>query len=102
MEKMFWLKAISEKKQRKITKRDGSEGIITWHDLILTNGLDTIIGESSENLTNLIDSTDENLRLDINVDDCYMCRFTLSVVPYEKNGVTSNFMKCIIHQMVRV
>lgn len=99
---MLWLKAISETKQREIIKQDGTKKLLSWHDIILTNGLDTIVGESSENLTALIDSRDENLRLPINVDDCYMVRCTFNVQAYEKNGVTSHFQKCVIHQMVRV
>lgn len=99
MEKMLVLKAVSERKQREITKQDGSKKMLPWYDVILTNGVDTIMGETSEALTAQIDNTDENYRLKLEVGTVYMCRFTLSVIPYEKNGQKSHFNKVTFHQM---
>lgn len=102
MEKIMLLKAFSETRQREINRQDGSKGIIQWHDIILTDGIDTIMGESSENLTKLIDSPDPNIRLDMSIDCLYNVRANLQVVSYEKNGQKSNFMKASILNMVKV
>ena len=102
MEKIMVLKAFSEAKQREITRQDGQKSVITWHDIILTDGIDTVMGESSDNLTKLIDSKDPNVQLPMNIGDLYNVRLTLSVVSYEKNGQKGMFMKSNIQQMVKV
>lgn len=102
MEQIFWVKAISETKQREINRQDGTKKMLSWHDVILTNGIDTIIGETSENLTAQMDNPNPDFKLDVKVDDCVMVRATFSVMPYEKDGRKSHFQKCIINQMVIV
>ena len=99
MEKMFALKAISELNQRKVKRQDGSEKVIYWYDVVLTNGIDTILAETSENLTGLISSTDSNVKLNLEIGACYMCRLAISVVLYEKDGKSSRFMKAVVHQI---
>ena len=96
---MFALKAISELNQRKVKKQDGSEKVIKWYDVILTDGIDTILAETSENLTGLIESADPNVKLTLEIGACYMCRLAISVVSYEKDGKSSRFMKAVAHQI---
>lgn len=102
MEKMMVLKAVSEKKQREIQKTDGTKKVIAWYEPIMSNGLDTIIGETSEALTGLIDNPDPNFKLELKVGTCYMCRFSINVVQYEKNNVKSYFTKIVFHQIVEI
>ena len=93
------LSAFSENKQREIKRQDGTSKMINWRDVILTDGLDTIMGETAENLTNLINAQDENVRLKMEVGAAYNCRINLSVVAYEKDGKSGKFLKATIHQM---
>lgn len=99
MEKMLVLKAISEKKSRQITRRDGSSKVMSWYQVILTNGLDTMYCETSESLTQLIDSADPSVKLDLQIGQPYSCRMSFSVGSYQKDGQTNYIQNIIIHQM---
>lgn len=96
------LKAFSEKKQREFTRQDGTKAVIEWHDVILTDGIDTIMGETTENLTRQINATDKDVRLEMKIGVLYNVRATFQVLPYKKDGKDSFFMKGIINQMVIV
>lgn len=99
---MFVLKSISERKERTIQRQDGQTRVLKWYDVTMTNGLDTVLGETSESVTNQIDATDENARLPMEVGRCYMCRLNLNVVEYEKNGQKSSFFKATFHQIALI
>lgn len=102
MEKIMVLKAFSEKKQREFNRQDGTKAIIEWHDVILTDGIDTIMGETSENLTRQINATDENVRLEMKIGQLYNVRATFQVLSYKKDEKDSFFMKANISQMAIV
>ena len=103
MEKLMMLQAVSEKKQRTSQKMDGSTKVFSWYEVIMTDGIDTIMGDTTEGLTNQIDSTDEKVKLNLNVGDLYNCRCTLSVVRYEKDGgIPACFQKAVFSQIVHV
>lgn len=102
MEKLMMLKAISEKKSREITRQDGSKKNIYWHEVILTDGLDTMICETSESVTEKICSEDPNVKLEMNVGTLYNCRITANVISYEKNGQKSYFNKLSLSVIVPV
>lgn len=102
MEKMFVLKSISERKERTIQRQDGQTKVLKWYDVVMSNGLDTVMGETSESVTNQIDATDENAKLLMEVGKCYMCRVNLNVVEYEKDGKKSAFLKATFHQIALI
>lgn len=102
MEKMFVLKSISERKERTIQRQDGQTKVLKWYDVVMSNGLDTVMGETSESVTNQIEATDENAKLLMDVGKCYMCRVNLNVVEYEKEGKKSAFLKATFHQIALI
>lgn len=102
MEKMFVLKSISERKERTIQRQDGQTKVLKWYDVVMSNGLDTVMGETSESVTNQIEATDENAKLLMEVGKCYMCRVNLNVVEYEKEGKKSSFFKATFQQIALI
>jgi hypothetical protein len=99
MEKTMKLLAVSEKKQREMKRQDGTVKMIDFYEVTMTDGIDTIHGETSENLTALIATTNEELKVHLVVGHLYMVRFNINARKWEKDGKKGMFVSINIHQM---
>lgn len=102
MEKVMKLVSVSPVKQVEVTRRDGQRKTISYNELLLSDGIDTIYGETSENLTSQINATDPNLKLQLMQGALYNVRFSINAVEYTKDNVKTYWTKVNIHQLFRL
>lgn len=102
MEKMMVLLAVSEKKQREIKRQDGSVKMLAYRELTMTDGIDTIHGETSESLTAQIDSDNQAIKIPMLEGHVYNVRFNIRTATYEKDGKKNSFVSVNIHQLYLV
>lgn len=102
MEKMMVLLAVSEKKQREIKRQDGSVKMLAYRELTMTDGVDTIHGETSESLTAQIDSDNQAIKIPMLEGHVYNVRFNIRTATYEKDGKKNSFVSVNIHQLYLV
>ena len=93
------LLAVSEKKQREIKRQDGSVKILAYRELTMTDGIDTIHGETSESLTAQIDSDNPAVKIPMQEGHQYRVRFNVRTATYEKDGKKNTFVSITIHQL---
>ncbi|MBE6260718.1 MAG: hypothetical protein E7107_07825 [Prevotella sp.] len=99
MEKTLVLLAVSEKKQREIKRQDGSVKMLAYRELTMTDGIDTIHGETSESLTAQIDSDNPAVKIPMQEGHQYRVRFNVRTATYEKDGKKNSFVSVTIHQL---
>jgi hypothetical protein len=99
MEKTLVLLAVSEKKQREIKRQDGSVKMLLYREVTMTDGVDTIHGETSESLTAQIDSDNPTVKIPIQEGHLYNVRFNIRTATYEKDGKKNTFVSITIHQL---
>ena len=99
MEKLMVLSAVSEKKQREIKRQDGSLKMLAYREVTMTDGVDTIHGETSESLTAQIDSDNPAIKIRMIEGHLYNVRFNIRTATYEKDGKKSTFVGISIHQL---
>jgi len=99
MEKTMVLLAVSEKKQREIKRQDGSVKMLPYREVTMTDGVDTIHGETSESLTAQIDSDNPTVKIPIQEGHLYNVRFNIRTATYEKDGKKNTFVSITIHQL---
>ena len=99
MEKTLVLLAVSEKKQREIKRQDGSVKMLAYRELTMTDGIDTIHGETSESLTAQIDSDNPAVKIPMQEGHQYRVRFNIRTATYEKDGKKGSFVSITIHQL---
>ena len=92
MEKLMVLSAVSEKKQREIKRQDGSVKMLAYREVTMTDGVDTIHGETSESLTAQIDSDNPAIKIRMIEGHLYNVRFNIRTATYEKDGKKSLFV----------
>ena len=102
MEKTMVLLAVSEKKQREIKRQDGSVKMLAYRELTMTDGVDTIHGETSESLTAQIDSDNQAIKIPMLEGHVYNVRFNIRTATYEKDGKKNSFVSVNIHQLYLV
>ena len=102
MEKTLVLLAVSEKKQREIKRQDGSVKMLAYRELTMTDGIDTIHGETSESLTAQIDSDNQAIKIPMLEGHVYNVRFNIRTATYEKDGKKNSFVSVNIHQLYLV
>lgn len=102
MEKLMVLLAVSEKKQREIKRQDGSVKMLAYRELTMTDGVDTIHGETSESLTAQIDSDNQAIKIPMLEGHLYNVRFNIRTATYEKDGKKNSFVSVNIHQLYLV
>ena len=93
------LLAVSEKKQREIKRQDGSVKMLAYRELTMTDGIDTIHGETSESLTAQIDSDNPAVKIPMQEGHQYRVRFNVRTATYEKDGKKNSFVSVTIHQL---
>ena len=96
------LLAVSEKKQREIKRQDGSVKMLAYRELTMTDGIDTIHGETSESLTAQIDSDNQAIKIPMLEGHVYNVRFNIRTATYEKDGKKNSFVSVNIHQLYLV
>ena len=99
MEKTLVLLAVSEKKQREIKRQDGSVKMLAYRELTMTDGIDTIHGETSESLTAQVDSDNPAVKIPMQEGHQYRVRFNIRTATYEKDGKKNSFVSVTIHQL---
>ena len=99
MEKTMVLLAVSEKKQREIKRQDGSVKMLAYREVTMTDGVDSIHGETSESLTAQIDSENPAVKIRLLEGHPYNVRFNIRTATYEKDGKKNTFVSITIHQL---
>lgn len=99
MEKTMVLLAVSEKKQREIKRQDGSVKMLSYREVTMTDGVDSIHGETSESLTAQIDSENPAVKIRLLEGHQYNVRFNIRTANYEKDGKKNTFVSITIHQL---
>lgn len=99
MEKLMQLVKVGPLTEREFKRQDGTVKQIKSRMVTLTNGVDTIYGETSERLTGQIEATDENLRLKLIEGHVYNVDFNIRVSEYEKEGKKSSFVNITINKL---
>ncbi len=96
------LLAVSERKQREIKRQDGSVKMLAYRELTMTDGIDTIHGETSESLTAQIDSDNPAVKIPMQEGHQYRVRFNIRTAKYEKDGKKGSFVSVTIHQLYMI
>ena len=99
MEKTMQLVECSFKKQREWTRQDGTKEMVDYYEVTLTDGIDTIHGETSGPLTKQIAKEGED-RLRMIEGHAYAVRFNVNSRKYDKEGKSGCFVSVMIHQMM--
>lgn len=102
MEKMMKLVAVSEKKQRTINRQDGSQKLLDYFEVTMTDGIDTIHGETAEALTAQICTTNEEVKVKLQEGCLYTVRFNINARKWEKDGRKGVMVGINIHQMCKM
>lgn len=92
MEKIMQLLKVSPLMTREFKRNDGTVENIKSRFLTLTDGVDTIYGETTKRLTNQIEASDDNIRLRLIEGHVYNCEFNIRATEYEKEGKKSTFV----------
>lgn len=99
MVKMMQLLAVGQLEEREFQRQDGSVKKIKFRMLTLTDGVDTIHGETSERLIGQIEASDQELRLKLLEGHVYNCDFNIRANEYEKDGKKSRFVAITINKL---
>jgi len=89
----------SFKKQREWPRKDGTKELVDYYEVTLTDGIDTIFGETSGQLTKQI-ATEGADKLRMIEGHAYAVRFTINARKYDKDGKSGRFVSVNIHQML--
>ena len=89
----------SFKKQREWPRKDGTKELVDYYEVTLTDGIDTIFGETGVQLTKQI-ATDGADKLRMIEGHAYAVRFTINARKYDKDGKSGRFVSVTIHQML--
>ena len=93
------LAECSFKKQREWTRQDGTKETVDYYEVTLTDGIDTVHGETGAQLTKQIAKEGED-RLRMIEGHAYAVRFTINARKYDKEGKSGCFVSVVIHQMM--
>ena len=96
------LMACSMKKQRTWTRQDGTQKPIDFYEVKMTDGTDTIFGETSEALTARIMATDEKTKLRMIEGHWYAVRFNINAYDWEKDGKSGVRVTVNVQQMTEM
>lgn len=99
MEKMMILMRVEGLQTREFKRQDGSIQTIKFRNLLFTDGMDTIYGETSSRLIEQTESTNEDLKLRLLEGHLYNVDFTINARDYEKDGKKSTFVSITINKL---
>lgn len=92
MEKNMILKECSSLIQRTVTDRNGQSQVIESFEVVLSDGIDTILAETSKAVT--VQFKQEETKPAINC--IYAVSVRMNVVNYEKDGKQNRFFKATL------
>lgn len=96
---MMQLLAVGQLEEREFKRQDGSVKKVHFRMLTLTDGVDTIHGETGERLIGQIEASDQQLRLKLLEGHVYNCDFNIRANEYEKDGKKSRFVAITINKL---
>lgn len=102
MEKIMQLMACSMKKQRTWTREDGTQKLIDFYEVKLTDGTDTIFGETGGALTARIESTDEQTKVRLIEGHWYAVRCNFNTKDWEADGKSGVKVTVNVQQMMEM
>lgn len=84
---------------RQFQRQDGSIQTIKYLNLLFTDGIDTIYGETSPRLTEQIETTNDALQLHLIEGHVYNVDFSINARDYEKDNKKSTFVSITINKV---
>lgn len=99
MEKMMILMRVEDLQTREFKRNDGSIQTIKSRNLLFTDGVDTIYGETSPRLIEQIETTNEALKLRLIEGHVYNVDFTINARDYEKDNKKNTFVSITINKV---
>lgn len=99
MEKMMILMRVEDLQTREFKRNDGSIQTIKSRNLLFTDGVDTIYGETSPRLIEQIETTNDSLKLRLIEGHVYNVDFTINARDYEKDNKKNTFVSITINKV---
>lgn len=99
MEKMMILMRVEDLQTREFSRQDGSIQTIKYRNLLFTDGVDTIYGETSPRLIEQIETTNDALKLRLIEGHVYNVDFTVNARDYEKDNKKNTFVSITINKV---
>jgi len=99
MDKMMILMRVEDLQTREFKRNDGSIQTIKSRNLLFTDGVDTIYGETSPRLIEQIETTNDALKLRLIEGHVYNVDFTINARDYEKDNKKSTFVSITINKV---
>lgn len=90
METLMTLKEVGQLRSNTFKNREGQEQVIESFDVVLTNGLDTVLAETSKVVTAQFKMTPPT------PGHIYACNIRLQVIDYERDGKKGTFFKATL------
>lgn len=102
MVKMMILMRVEDLQTREFKRQDGSIQTIKFRNLLFTDGIDTIYGETSSRLIEQIETTNDALKLRLIEGHLYNVDFNINAREYEKDGKKSTFVSVNINKVFSI
>lgn len=99
MQKLMILMRVDELQTREFQRQDGSLQTIKFRNLLFTDGVDTIYGETSPRLIDQIETTNDALKLHLIEGHVYNVDFTINARDYEKDNKKNTFVSITINKV---
>lgn len=100
MKSMMILQKVGAPMEREFPTQQGEVKKIPFRMIRMTDGIDSIYGETTERLTNRINSTNDDIRIKLIEGHVYSVEYTLQTVDYkDKDGHENIFFKCSISKL---
>lgn len=99
MQKLMILMRVDDLQTREFQRQDGSLQTIKSRNLLFTDGVDTIYGETSSRLIEQIETTNDALKLRLIEGHVYNVDFSINARDYEKDNKKSTFVSITINKV---
>ena len=93
------LMRVEDLQTREFSRQDGSIQTIKYRNLLFTDGVDTIYGETSPRLIEQIETTNDALKLRMIEGHVYNVDFTVNARDYEKDNKKNTFVSITINKV---
>lgn len=93
---------VEDLQTREFKRQDGSIQTIKFRNLLFTDGIDTIYGETSSRLIEQIETTNDALKLRLIEGHLYNVDFNINAREYEKDGKKSTFVSVNINKVFSI
>lgn len=99
---MMILMRVEDLQTREFQRQDGSLQTIKFRNLLFTDGIDTIYGETSSRLIEQIETTNDALKLRLIEGHLYNVDFNINAREYEKDGKKNTFVSVNINKVFSI